>query len=205
MANEVITIGERTIVPLIFNDAALGRPFIQGEDEQGTYFAAKLGDGRLSTLSGWYVLVSPEDQDLMQNYSWSGRLNNRNGTIEVRRREVICKKAYSIQLNQEIWKRINPSWSQRALVYRLGHTLDFRRKNLSLSRLRPGVFHGVVEHKGGFQVQISHNGKTIYIGRSYNADEAYRMFNRYLRDLKSAEPNDKVLQEAPYNEVIPKF
>jgi len=175
---------------------------MHSKDAHGPYVAWRLGNRNLSLFYGWYVLISPEDLPLMENYNWCG--NRTNNGIEVRRRETVGGKTYTVLLNRAIWERMHPDDADHyGNVYRQGHPLDFRRMMLSVNWLT--TLRGVVANSGGWQVQITIGNKTKYIGYAATKEDGYRMFNRYLRYLKKKHPQDHKIQSIPYNEIAPPF
>jgi len=197
----------KVILPVFTSQQALSRTFVCGQDEQGPYVACRLANRNPSKFYGWYVLVSPEDLPLMKEFNWCGTtsdcVNGEMRGIEVRRRTSMNGEQCSIMLGREIWVRTYAG-EVPIFVYRLGHPLDFRRMNLSQFPLREGV-RGITKHKDAWQVQITIENESHYIGRTSYPDEGYRMFNRYLKGLKEQRPNDARIQAIPYNEVEPQF
>jgi len=206
VVNQVLEYDRGVIKPLVTHIQCLSRDIVKMQDEQGEFYACRLKNRNGSALCNWYVIVSPEDVSLLKDCRWCGLFNVHRGTIEVRRRETLDGKQYSILLTREIWERAHPKNSEPKRIYRLGHTLDFRRQNLSSGWVRDGC-RGVIWHKEKkyWQVGFGFNGRFIYIGTAMYPDDGYRMFNRYLRDLKRENPEDKSIQCLPYNKVVPKF
>ena len=196
------------ITPLITSQQALGRPFVLGEDEHGPYLACRLGNRNPSKMYGWYIFVSPEDRDLVKDIIWGGYLTNK--TITVRRYEFCNGKRYCIFLNRVVWENLHGSIPKNQCVYHTGHPLDFRRQFLSLSH--------PLTHKEGcrgvtwnntfscWTVRIYVRGKgSQHLGTPPTAEEGYRLYNRYLRQLKADNPKDAYIKAMPYNEVTPMF
>lgn len=208
MGSSEMLSGRKLILPIFTSQQMLGRPFVRGKDEHGEYISCRLRNRNTSKFYGWYVLVSPEDFPLMQDFNWcAAQSNSVHGSttrgIEVRRREVISGKNYSIMLSREIWQRIYPG-DVPPYIYRLGHPLDFRR--IKLSQFPSAVSaRGVVRCGNGWQVQIVIKGEATYIGRAVCVDEGYRMFNRHLKKVKEENPTDARIQAMPYNKVEPLF
>lgn len=198
-----LLVGGAEVFPLLTPLQTQDRPFVEGEDERGLYVACQLNNTWRSPLYGWYVFVSPEDVPLMKAHTWCGNIYgpNRAG-IEIRRRERIDGKTYSIQLNREIWERIGEP--ETRCISRAWHPLDFRRQSLSSSPLIKGC-RGLTWHQEAWQVQITLNKKTVYIGHAASSAEGYRMYNRYLRKLKEEFPNDHIIRSKAYNDVTPQF
>lgn len=209
--NHPVIVNGVEIKPLLTHHQAQNQLFVHGEDKKGPYVACQLHNRWDSPFYRWYVFVSPEDLDLMQNYRWIGNISGRtdNKSIEIRRRETIDSKLYSIQLRREIWERMGKEPIRAILL--LGHPLDFRRTNLSpiCSRAydsgRAKVCRGVTWTKNGWQVQIQVRGRPLYLGRANNPEDGYRIYNRYLRALKSEYPEDRFIQTAVYNDIDPQF
>jgi len=206
-APEIIVQG-KAIEPIIVGKEVGYRQCVHSEDSHGPYVAWRLGNRNPSRFYGWYVLLSPEDLSLMENYNWCGN-RNPNG-IEVRRRETVYGKQYSFLLGRAIWERMNPGLDYGRYVHRLGHPLDFRRTRLSPNPRstfdHDKLLRGIVAHLGGWQVQISRgDGISQYIGRTSTKAEGYRMYNRHLRDLKEKHPQDRRIQNMPYNQIDPPF
>lgn len=209
--NHPVIVNGVEIKPLLTHHQAQNQLFVHGEDEKGPYVACQLHNRWDSPFYRWYVFVSPEDLDLMRNYRWIGNISGRtdNKSIEIRRRETIDSKLYSIQLRREIWERMGKEPIRAILL--LGHPLDFRRANLSpictkayTSGLEK-VCRGVTWSKNGWQIQIQVKGKTLYLGRVKNPEDGYRIYNRYLRALKSEYPEDGFIRAAVYNDIDPMF
>ncbi len=198
-----LLVGGAQVFPLLTPLQTQDRPFVEGEDTRGPYVACKLGNTRRSPFYDWYVFVSPEDVPLMKAHTWSGNIcGSTRAHIEIRRRELVDGKLYSIQLNREIWERMGEPG--RRSVSKHGHPLDFRREVLSAAQLR-SIRRGLTWQYGAWQVQIGVNNKNIYVGRTPSSAEGYRMYNRYLRKLKDEFPHDENIQSIPYNEVTPQF
>lgn len=191
------------VFPLLTPLQTQDRPFVEGEDEQGSYVACRLSNAWRSPLYDWYVFVSPEDVPLMEEYTWCGNIYGPNHAgIEVRRRERVDGKTYSIQLSRVIWERMGES--EVRSINRVWHLLDFRRQGLSSSSLRRSC-RGITWRNGTWQVQITINKKSTYIGQASNSNEGYRMYNRYLRKLKEEFPHDHMIRSKAYNDVTPQF
>lgn len=210
--NHPLVINGVELKPLLTHHQAQDQLFVHGKDEKGPYVACQLHNHWQSPFYRWYVFVSPEDLLLMQTYRWYGNICGKNEQqgIEIRRREIIDSKQYSVQLRREIWERMGMSEVQRLQL--LGHPLDFRRENISISVLRTGRrkplsrnCRGITWCRNRWQVQIQLKGHSLYLGRVKDPIDGYRMYNRYLRALKSEYPEDQALQSAPYNDIDPQF
>ncbi len=213
MSDPEIMVRGKVLLPLITKRQALGRPFLHGEDEQGEYVACRIGARNPSTLYGWYVFVSPEDLPLMKEDSWCGHIakNGESNNVIVRRSETVDGKQYRPALNRDIWTRTYDE-DPPEHVYRIGHPLDFRRMNLTKNkppRAEPTgkmYLRGLTWRERGFWfVQLGLRGESHYVGVTKSPDEGYRMFNRYLRDLKEKNPDDAKIQALLYNEIEPQF
>ena len=118
----------KVILPIFTNQQALSRTYVHGKDEQGLYVACRLGNRNPSRFYGWYVLVSPEDLQLMKQFIWCGTysysINGRASGIEIRRRTSVNGKQNSFMLGREIWSRTYAG-EVPVMVYRLGHPPGF--------------------------------------------------------------------------------
>ena len=61
------------------------------------------------------------------------------------------------------------------------------RENSSKDRPDRGLPIGVCRHKGKYQVQITHCGKTIYLGRFSDLEEAGQAYQSKLAEIESEE------------------
>lgn len=212
--DQSITVNGVELKPLLTHHQAQNQLFVHGEDEKGPYVACQLSNRFDSPFYRWYVFVSPEDLPLMREYRWcgnvcGGRSKTRQG-VEIRRREVVDGKLYSIQLRRDIWERMGGPEVPHLQI--LGHPLDFRRENIAIGPRRFGRnkgparnCRGITRHKNRWQVQIQIKGHSFYLGRVKNPEDGYRIYNRYLRALKTQFPKDRALQRAPYNDIDPMF
>jgi hypothetical protein len=208
MATSPIIINGEELKPIFTRHQLMGRPFVAGNDEHGPYVACHLGTQNPSYLYGWYALVSPEDLPVMKDHTWGGFLTSRKGKflgVNVRRGERIDGVKTVFYLGQVIWTRAYHE-DPPEMIYRIWHPLDFRRPALSRYPNDPKRRGIGWQKKGhGWNVSIAINSQREYIGFTKSPDEGYRMFNRYLRDLKAAKPDDKRIQAMLYNEIDPLF
>lgn len=203
MSNSQVFLNGEILNPIFAKSQALGRSFVQGKDDYGPYIACRLNNRNPSALYGWYIFVSPEELQLMKDHNWCGNIVEETG-IQVRRRETVDGVPNSVPLTQEIWRR---AYGEEPLdrIHKRRHPLDYRRNNLTLWVFRDNC-RGITELKGGgYQVQITLDNESVYIGKVTDEDEGYRMYNRYLRELKNNRPLDTKIQVTPYNKVEPLF
>ncbi|MDB5264608.1 MAG: hypothetical protein JWN64_179 [Parcubacteria group bacterium] len=195
----------KPLTPLFTHAQAIGRDFVKGSDEKGPFVACRLRNRNPSALYGWYVLVSPEDLEVMKEYIWCGNIcgKSRQQSIQIRRRRSVAGEVSCMTLNHIIWERMGRSLD--GPVCRVDHLLDFRRSNLAFITYssRRGVLW--VRTSSRWEVRIVLQGKNRYVGIAPNQEEGYRMYNRYLRNLKADFPEDSAIQAMPYNDVEPVF
>jgi hypothetical protein len=201
------------VTPLVDKSRTLGRQLITGDDDHGPYLAYRLDNRNMSCMYGWYVYVSPEDKPLVKEHNWCGKVMSHGCSICVRRVKTTGGFQRTFILSREIWERMHGFIPKSVYVYCMRHPLDFRR-NLLTTSIVASIHYASCNHKHGitwnknarsWQVQITIRRKTHYIGQADYPDEGYRMYNRYLRDLKNKFPKEETIQCMSYNDIFPKF
>lgn len=194
----VINIRGFTITEIFPAEESREEVFVKGNDEFGKFIAYRLNNKERSPFFGWYILVSPEDLNLMKRHNWCANCNNRG--IEIRRKISINGEQICFSLTQDIWREMTGETPKR--VYRCApHVLDFRRRHLTA--IPPHKERrGVTWIKSCWQVQISlPNRPNVYIGIASTDIEGYRLYNQYLSILKTLHPEDAGIQRMPYNKL----
>lgn len=202
MSQRVLTFSWGKLRPIFKAPHKDGLSFYKGQDDFGAYIAYRLNNQKRSPFFCWYILISPEDEALL-NHGWSAHVTKSG--IDVRWRPVVDKTQQNFSLSRTIWQRMYGKLPKGKHVYHQGHQLDFRRRQLSLSKHSTRCRGVSKRAHSGWQVQIGVHGITYYVCMAPTLEEGYRLYNRHLRTLRETHPDDLKIQSMPYNEVDPLF
>lgn len=144
---------------------------------------------------GFVVLVSPEDEDLLDRHNWHACRDGRN-YLMVRRNLSDYATGMRKRLQERLSRRIVSPMGPEIVDHRNLNSLDNRRPNLRVCsnaqnmlnrRPRPGKavpFKGVRRGSGGrFEALIKKNKRQYYLGSFETAEEAHAAYCRAAERL----------------------